>query len=121
MLAGQHQVGRLDVAMNQAHAVSGHQRAGHLQRQLESIGGGQRPAARDELLEGLTLDALHRVEILFHALVAEVKNGGDVGMSQLRRGARLAQESLPGGIVCEVGGLMTLSTAGLRRFVSKAL
>ncbi len=69
------------------------ERARHLQSDAQRDHGIDRSLALDEGFDRLAIDKLHRVKERFAAR-PEMKDGGDIRMTQLGRGAGLAQETL---------------------------
>ena len=90
--AGDEQVGRLDVAMDDGGAVRGVERIGDLDAEVEQVVERQR-AARDALLERLALEQLHHHEVLA-LLFADVVKDADVRVTQARDDAGFAEEAL---------------------------
>jgi hypothetical protein len=90
-VVGDKQVGRLDIAVDDALLVRGIQRIGDLDGQLCQVLGRQRPA-QDPLLECATLQQLHGDEVPAVGFV-DVVNGANIGVVQRRGGARLALEA----------------------------
>ncbi len=89
----EHQICRLDVAMDQVLAVRGAERAGHLLGDDERLDQWQRPPLAHAVLDGFALDQLHRVEAVVPAL-AEMKHAGHMRMAQARCGAGLVLKTV---------------------------
>ena len=104
ILAQQHEVGGLDVAMDEPDARRRAKRARDLERDPERERRLQRTPAADERLERFAVDELHRVEVVA-ALLAEVENARDVMVAQPRRGTCLAQKTLPRRVAIEERGI----------------
>ncbi len=83
---------RLDVAVHEPALVREVQRAGDLQPVTKRLVDRQRPV-RQEALEIFALDVLED-DVLAAVFLAPVDDRDDVGMGQLRNGARLAPETL---------------------------
>ena len=90
---GQHQVRRLDVAVDDPHLVRVAEPRAQLEDQFQPADQAQRRPAADDLAERLTVDVLHRDERLALVL-ADVVDGDDVGMGQARRRTGFAGEPL---------------------------
>ena len=91
-----HQIARLDVTVDDAGAVRGAERVGHLDREIERARDGQR-AALEADVERLAVDELHgeQVDLAIggrHAV--DVEDGDDVRVVERRGGLRLAHEAL---------------------------
>ena len=98
---GQEDIGRLDVAMDDAGAVRGVEGVGQRCANVEQRR--QLDRARTEpLAQRLSLEQLHR-EIVSIALLADVVDGADVRVIERRGGARLAQKALDSGGVSADG------------------
>ena len=87
-------VGRLDVAMDDAFAVRGVERVGNFDGQVEQQLGVQR-LARNAMLQGHAVEEFHRDKRLA-VVIADFVNGADVRMVQGGSGARLATKALEG-------------------------
>ena len=85
-------VGRLDVAMNDALAVGGIERVGNLDCQVKKQLGLQRLAG-DLVLQGHAIEKLHGDERA-PFVIADLVNRADVGMIQRRGGARFPAKTL---------------------------
>ena len=92
-LAGEHQVARLDVAVDHAVLVGVLQAQRRLVHVVAGLGHRQRPAGLDQLRQVESLDVLHRQD---EALAdAEGRVGrDDVGMMQLGRVADFGEEAI---------------------------
>ena len=88
-----HQVGRLDVAMDDALAMRVGQAGAELLDPLQPLGDRQRRLAPDDLAQRLAVDVLHRDERQAVVLV-DVEDGDDVGMTERAGRLRLAREAL---------------------------
>ena len=89
--AGQEDVRRLDVAMQDAFGVRGVERVGDLRRDVEHLPQIERPP-RQLAIERLAVEQLHR-EIQLALVLVEAVDRADVRMIERRRGARLAAEA----------------------------
>src|SRR5437868_13368541 len=89
---GNENVGRLNVAMNDAFGVGGVERIGDLNGQIQQSLRLQRTSA-DDLLQALPFQILHHNEQP-SLVLANLMDGADVGMIQRRSGASLAAETL---------------------------
>ncbi len=94
---GHEDVGRLDVAMDDARSVRGVERVGNLDPKLDQLFERHRPVA-DPVFQRLAFEKLHRDEPL-PAVLADLVNRADVRMVQRRRGARLAHEAVGRGAI----------------------
>ena len=93
-VVGDEDVGRLDVAMDDARAVRVREAVAHRERDLE-LARQRHPLGRAHpLLEIAPLEKLHG-EIRQAFFLAEVVNGDDVAVRQLRGGTGLAEEAIP--------------------------
>ena len=86
--------------------------------------GAERALALDERIERFAIDELHGVKPRV-AFRAEVKDRGHMPVAQLRGGAGLAHETLPGDLAVEVGRVDDLERhrdpqAGVKRLVGDA-
>src|SRR5262245_44165438 len=99
----QHDVGRLEVAMDDALAVRGVEPAGELHPETQDLLERQR-AAEQPVRERLASEVFHHEEV--HAvLLADVVQGADVWMTQAGDRAGFAAEPfVPRGIAGDVGG-----------------
>ena len=88
----EHDVARLEIAMDDAEAVRGVERAGDVDRHAERLAQRQRPA-RDRVGERLPFEVLHD-QVVDAVLMADVVERADVRMVQPRDRARLAVEAL---------------------------
>ena len=86
------QIGRLDVAMDDARRVRGIERVGDLLAEIEQIVDRQR-TARDARLQRLAFQQLHHHELLA-VVLADVVQRADVRMAQRRDDARFAKEAV---------------------------
>ena len=91
-----HQVRRLDVAVDDAVRFRGREGARGLLHHFERQRERQRPFAADPRFERFALDQLHDVKA-FAILLSVMRDARDVRMMQLRGGTRFAQESCPRG------------------------
>ena len=92
-IGGDHDVSRLDIAMNHPAAVSVIECAASLDEVAELLRQGQRQTRRDHLFEAFPLQVLHgdkRRAVRF----GEFVDGDDIGMLQQSRGLGLAMEAL---------------------------
>ena len=89
--SGYEDVGGLDVAVDDAFGVRGHQPVGNLNRQVEKRRRLERTSLH-QALESASLEELHDHEWLAQVL-ADVIDGADVGMIQGRGCARLAPKA----------------------------
>ena len=87
-----HQIGRLDVAVNDAGVVRGGESVRGLQDDLRRTGIADAPFRLDHRLHGASVDELHG-EVVHAVVVADVEDRDDVRMGQSARGARLAREA----------------------------
>src|ERR1700730_10110947 len=93
LIHDEHDIGRLNIAMNQFLTVSRDQGAGNLPDNSKSELRQQRAFSLDAPLNGLALHVLHCVvESAFG--VAEMKNRRDIWMPQTGRGPGFPQEPL---------------------------
>ena len=92
-IASQHQVARLDVAVDHAVLVGVLEAECRLVHEIAGVGHRQRAALLDELGQVVTLDVLHREDDALADPRRRV-GGDDVGVIELRRGADLAEEPL---------------------------
>ena len=97
-----HDVARLDVAMDDARRVGRRQRAGDGDGILQNVGHRQ-AATGDQLLERLAGHELHHHEVGSIRLV-DLVDGDDVGVVQRRRGFGLLNEALLAGFVFQLLG-----------------
>ena len=99
--AGDEQIRRLDVAVDDPGSVRRLERVGDLDRERQQLIDLERAPA-DPMLQRRPVEELHDEERAA-VLLADIVNGADVGVIQRRRGACLAAESRQGlGIVGEV-------------------
>jgi hypothetical protein len=94
LLVEDHDVGGLQVPVDEADLVRLAERAGDLLGDVERAGPGQRPHRRQELGEGLPLQVLHRDEVDAILRLAVVDHGDGVGVAQLGGDAGLEEEAL---------------------------
>ena len=107
------QVGRLDVAVDQAGLVGVLQAEGGL---MDVVGGAnrvKRAAALDQVLEADAVDVLHDEEVEF-AVPVHVVGADDVGMAQLGDGLGLAVEAFDRAGVVGLAAGSTLMATGRR-------
>jgi hypothetical protein len=102
ILANEHDVRRLDVAMDQALLLRCTQGTSHLRSNLQRHQDGDGAFAFDIGLDRLSIDKFHRIEIVI-ALSSEMENGRDIWMAERRGSARLAQKPLLGSFAVQVG------------------
>ena len=89
----EHDVGRLQIAMQDALLVRGREPGAQLAGDLERLVGGKPPDAPQQRAEVLAVDVLHREEVqAFH--FAEIVDAADVRMRHLARDAHLVAETL---------------------------
>jgi hypothetical protein len=97
------QVGRFDIAVNDASGMRGVKRVGDFDGDIEQRAQGHRSPV-DAMLERLALEQLHDDEVLVLVL-ADVVDRADVRMIQSRGRLRLALKALDGhGIARQIGG-----------------
>ena len=119
----EHQVGRLEVAVDEFLLPGGDEGAGDFRGNGQHHADGQRSAPADGGFERFALDEFHRVERLPIRRFAEMENAGDIRVPQPGSGAGFAQETLPDrGIAGEPLGLDDLERdvavqAGVERLV----
>ncbi len=92
-VAAENQVGRLDVAVDDAVLVGEGEAAADLDDQLDALARVERSAPPDQLGQRLARDVLHGDERLA-VVLADVVDGDDVRVLQPRRQPRLALEAL---------------------------
>ena len=90
---GHHDVGRLQVPVDDASFVRGGQRVCRLNRVVQRIFQAE-PLAADQLIEGLPGDELHRNEV-DPVFGGDVVDGDDAGVVQRRRGLGFTGETAP--------------------------
>ena len=105
--AREEDVGRLDVAMQDAFGVRGVERVGDLRGDVEQVPQIERPPDSCAI-ERLALEQLHR-EVELPVVLVEVVDRADVRVIERRRGARLAAEALDRLLGRGVAGGRTLS------------
>ena len=93
MLAGEQDVGRLDVAVHQSDGVGGVERGGDLRDDRGGPLGREPPLAREQPLQVGAADVAHD-EVEVAALLARRVDRDDVRVVDRRRHARLALEAL---------------------------
>ena len=93
-LADDEHVRRRDVGVDDAAIVRGGERVGELARDRDDLRRRQRAAMVDEVRQALALEQLHHEVRPAVGEVAEVEHVDDVGVSNARGRARLAQEVL---------------------------
>ncbi len=96
-VAGHHQVGRLEIAVDDAAFVRRRQGVGQGDGDLEDPRQRQ-PVSRDELRHRLALDQLHRQE-MEPVDVLEGVDGDDAGVAETGQSARLPAEPAQAGVV----------------------
>ena len=111
VLVDEHEIGGLDVAMDELVFLRGIEGARDLDGDAQGEDGGQFAAAPDEGLDGLPLDEFHRIKISV-ALDAEMEDGADVAMPKLRGGPGLADEALAGDVAVDGAGVDDLQRDG---------
>src|SRR4051812_38385314 len=95
-------IGRLDVAMNNALGVSGIKRIRNLNSQVEQLVRFQ-GLAMDSVLQSLPLQQLHCDEVT-SLILGNFVNGADIGMIECRSSARFTLETVEcAGIVFRFG------------------
>ena len=107
---GEHDVGGLEIAVDEAAFFRRDERAGDLEGDFQHHAGGQRPQATHARVEGLAVHELHRVKtggplrVFLHERArrgrggvprAEVINRGDVRVAEPGGAAGLAQKKVP--------------------------
>src|SRR5713101_4775290 len=80
--------------MHQPMRLCGDERAGDLGNDFQCKDRGEGAIAADMCFNGFAFDQFHRIKTSAGMGFAKMKDTGDVGMSQLGGGARLATESL---------------------------
>ena len=102
VLVGDHDVRRLDIAMNESLPRRGTQGAGNLKGDLKGI---SHPEGGILVLyqgfDGLAVDPLHCVEETL-LVVSEMVDARDIAVAQSGGGARFAQEPGAGGLAVQV-------------------
>ena len=88
-LAGDHQVRRLEVAVDHAVLVRVVQRVADLDGQVDHLAPGERPALLEDVVEGHPVDVLHR-EVRGPLVPAEGQEADDVGVAELLEDLGLA-------------------------------
>ena len=91
VVAGEEDVGRLDVTVHEPAGVRGVQRRADLRDDVGHAVGGQRPRRPHERPEVLPVDVAHR-DVQLVAVLARVVDGQHVRVLDRRRRPRLAQE-----------------------------
>ncbi len=86
------QVGRLEVAVDDAAVVGVFERRRHLQRQVQHVGPGQLALLGQQRLVALALDEFHRV-VIMALLFAGLEEADDVGMVELAQDVDFALET----------------------------
>jgi hypothetical protein len=94
-LCGDHQVRRLEVAVDHALLVRVVQRVADLDGQVDHLAPGERAALAEDVVEGHPVDVLHR-EIRGPAVPPEGQEADDVGVAELLEDRGLATEALVG-------------------------
>ncbi len=97
-----HQVFRLDVAMDDAASVGVRQRPGHLAEQANGFGRRNAAEPGQPFRERLAVDEPHREEGEPVNLIGPIHRH-DVGMGELRRGSSFAEEAVPEAFVGGTG------------------
>ena len=103
---GHEDVGRLDVAVDDAVGVGGVQRVRNLSREVQHQTKRERPAVH-VLLERLALEQLHGDELRALELV-DLVDRADVRVIERRGGARLAQKPIGGLLIADAIGRQKL-------------
>ena len=80
--------------MHQSMRFRGDERAGNLGGDFQGEERREEPIAADICFDGFAFDQFHRIETSASVGFAKMKNTSDVGMPQLRGGARFATKSL---------------------------
>ena len=89
---GDHQVGRLQIAVDDAHAVRVRERGEALHHQVGGALGRERTEALDHVLERLAADELHHHQPL-PVVLEQLEDGGDAGMIEARDGDGFGAEA----------------------------
>ena len=87
--------------MDEALLVHGSQTGGDLRRNFQRQLYIKPARAFDEILEGLSLDELHRVEVTLRAS-AQMEDRGNVRVTNAGRRTRFAQKTKPSRFVTEI-------------------
>ena len=99
----EHDVARLDVAVDDVVPVRMAQRARCLACNAQRLGDGEAAFARDPIPQRLAVDIAHDVERPAAARRVGVDKGHDVGMAEQRRRLDFADEPLARNGQCEIG------------------
>ena len=91
---GNHQVGRLEIAMHDAAAVRVAERVEHLHAEVRGLRRRQRPEPIRQLVERLAADELHHHQQLVVLLMMQLVNRRDAGVIEPRKRHGFAAEPL---------------------------
>src|ERR1700674_1368640 len=97
--------------MNQLLFRGDRQCAGHLECNVQGVDRFQRPLAFYTSLQGLSVDELHDVEIIF-VIDTQIKDRGNVWVPERRGSARFAEKALARLIAFKIGGIDNLQANG---------
>ena len=101
ILADEHDVRWLDIAMHQPLLLGGSQRACHLRGNFQSHQDWNSAFTLDECFDGLPIDKLHRIEIVV-TFLPEMKDRRHIRVPERRGRTSLTQESLPGRLAIQI-------------------
>ena len=101
LLEAHHDIAWFDVPVNEALLVHRSQTGGDLRRNVQSQLYLKPARALDEILEGLSLHKLHRVEVIL-AASSQVEDRGNVRVADAGRRTRFAQETKARRFVTEI-------------------